>query len=120
MPQCSMDTVSVASVPIGWTLARGLVWGDPAPPPPLCPLSSHCVGCTWTLTPFFFLKDNGIKMKKLFGCVGLFHSGVRAVCCGCSVAGGILVPQAGLEPTAPAVEALDHQGSPFSLFLRAS
>lgn len=57
---------------------------------------------------FFFLKDNGIKMKKLFGCVGLFHSGVRAVCCGCSVAGRILVPRPGLEPTAPAMEALDH------------
>ena len=53
MPQCSMDTVSVASVPIGWTMARGLVWADRAPPPPLCPLSSHCVGCTWTLLFFF-------------------------------------------------------------------
>ena len=91
---------------------------------PHLPLCAYCLLTVWAVPGhsllFFFLKDNGIKMKKLFGCVGLFHLGVRAVCCGCSVAGGILVPRAGLEPTAPAVEALDHQGSPFSLFLRAS
>ena len=56
-----------------------------------------------TLTPFF--KDNEIKKKKLFGCFGLFHLGVRALYRGCSVAGGILVPRPGIKPTAPAVEA---------------
>ena len=87
-PQCSMDTVSVAPVP-----TLGGQWpedwcGVAGPTSPSVP-AVFSVGRTWTLTPFF--KDNGIKKKK-FGCFGLFHLGVRALCRGCSVAGGILAP----------------------------
>lgn len=117
-PQCSMDTASVASVP-----TLGGQWpedwcGVTGPTSPSVPAVFSLCGLYLDTHSFFFLKDNGIKMKKLFSCVSLFHSGVRAVCCGCSVAGGILVPRPGLEPTAPTLEALDHQGSPFSLFFK--
>lgn len=99
-PQCSMDTASVAPVP-----TSGGQWpedwcGVTGPHLPIC---ARCLLCGPHLdTPIF--KDNGIKKKK-FGCFGLFHLGVRALCRGCSVAGGILAPRPGVKPTAPAVEA---------------